>query len=412
MAVPQVALRPRVFDIDSPSREESGREQNVALGYLRILTVLLVVAAHAVLAYHPLPPGPATSLTVVPRWWQAFPIVDARRWVGFAPFSLLIDNFSMSLMFFVSGLFVWSSLRRKGIRIFLRDRLLRLGLPFLIAALVIAPLTFYATYLCTGENGGLTGFLGEYWQVGNWPGPQWFIWVLLAFDVGAAVLFWLLHDKMQTASHTGAFIFQRPALCFTLALAGSAAVFLPMAALYSPASWTNFGPFNFQTSRFFLYFLYFMLGVAIGGYGLDRSFMAKGGKLGRRWPLWLLGAVTSYFVTLVVVASIGLVPHKTKGLEILAEGAWLLSCAAIIFASVAMAVRFVHTRRRILDSLSGASYGIYLVHFMFVAWLQYALLKRSISAQGKGLLVFLGASALSWSLVVLVRRFAAVKQVI
>jgi hypothetical protein len=42
-------------------------------------------------------------------------------------------------MFFLSGLFVWKSLERKGRARFLRDRVLRLGLPFIAAAAVVAP---------------------------------------------------------------------------------------------------------------------------------------------------------------------------------------------------------------------------------------------------------------------------------
>ena len=39
----------------------------------------------------------------------------------------------MTLMFFISGLFVWGSLQQKGAERFLRDRLLRLGVPFVAA---------------------------------------------------------------------------------------------------------------------------------------------------------------------------------------------------------------------------------------------------------------------------------------
>ena len=39
----------------------------------------------------------------------------------------------MSLMFFLSGLFVWPSLQRKSSVTFLSDRLLRLGLPMIPA---------------------------------------------------------------------------------------------------------------------------------------------------------------------------------------------------------------------------------------------------------------------------------------
>ncbi len=67
----------------------------------------------------------------------------------------------MSLMFFVSGLFSWSSLRRKGASRFVRDRLLRLGIPFVFAAAIVAPLAYYPSYLLLGER-GVAGFIHDW----------------------------------------------------------------------------------------------------------------------------------------------------------------------------------------------------------------------------------------------------------
>ncbi len=100
------------------------------------------------------------------------------------------DLFFMSLMFFLSGLFVWHALTTKGAARFLRDRLLRLGLPFVVAAGVLAPLAYYPTYLQISGHTGLAGFWHQWLLLGNWPaGPAWFIWVLLTFDCIAALLF-------------------------------------------------------------------------------------------------------------------------------------------------------------------------------------------------------------------------------
>jgi surface polysaccharide O-acyltransferase-like enzyme len=54
-------------------------------------------------------------------------------------------------------------------------------------------------------------------------------------------------------------------------------------------------------------------------------------------------------------------------------------------------------RDRRLDSLSQNAYGIYLVHYVFVVWLQYALLDASLDAFGKVAIVFVAALALSWA---------------
>src|SRR5262249_31687943 len=70
------------------------------------------------------------------------PIVDSQRWAGFDILAIFDDTFFMALMFLLSGLFVWPSLERKGSARFLRDRILRLGVPFAVAAGSLMPLAF------------------------------------------------------------------------------------------------------------------------------------------------------------------------------------------------------------------------------------------------------------------------------
>ena len=45
---------------------------------------------------------------------------------------------------------------------------------------------------------------------------------------------------------------------------------------------------------------------------------------------------------------------------------------------------------RALDSLSANAYGMYLVHYVFVVWLQFALLDVALFAVGKAAIVFVG----------------------
>ena len=169
----------------SPADAELDAERNVPIGYLRAFVTVLVVAHHSLIAYHPDAPAPSAASWASPNMmWTAFPVVDAERVPGFSLLIGLNDVFFMSLMFFISGLFVWPSLTRKGALAFARDRIVRLGLPFAVAAAVLAPLAYYPAYL---QNGGAAD-LASYWKawtsLGGWPaGPAWFVWVLLAFDI-------------------------------------------------------------------------------------------------------------------------------------------------------------------------------------------------------------------------------------
>jgi peptidoglycan/LPS O-acetylase OafA/YrhL len=387
-------------------------EYNIAIGYLRGFLVALVVAHHAVLAYHPFAPQVATSLVEQPRWWQAFPVLDNQRWAGFGAFAGFNDVFFMALMFFVSGLFVWRGLKSKGALIFLRPRLLRLGVPFLVVAAVVAPLAYYPAYLQTGGHEGFNGFVRTWLSLEVWPsGPAWFLWVLLTFDAFAALLFALIPGWGERLARLISGVSRRPALFFAVLVCASAAVYIPLALVFSPIRWSAFGPFSFQTSRILNYLLYFAVGVGVGACGLEEGLLARGGRLARRWYLWAISAVLA-FVAASIATIAAMSNLESQALAVLMNAGFVLSCAASGFAFLALFARFFRSRSRLFDSLSRNSYGIYIVHYAFVSWVQYALLPASLPAAAKGLIVSVAALGLSWVTTSVLRRIPAVARVV
>src|SRR5258707_834640 len=101
---------------------------SVALSNLRGFAIVMVVAFHAFIAYLGSQPASPLPFDAPPYAWLANPIVDSARWFGFDLFCALQYVYLMHLMFFLSGLFVWPSLSRKGARTFLYDRLVGLGI--------------------------------------------------------------------------------------------------------------------------------------------------------------------------------------------------------------------------------------------------------------------------------------------
>src|SRR3954470_13622903 len=100
--------------------------RNLSLDRARTFLTLVVLLHHAVIPY------------------TYFGHTDPTSWLGFHALVLATDSLFMAMFFFLSGLFVWPGLARKSQGIFLRDRLLRLGLPFAIAAFTVIPLAYYA----------------------------------------------------------------------------------------------------------------------------------------------------------------------------------------------------------------------------------------------------------------------------
>jgi surface polysaccharide O-acyltransferase-like enzyme len=104
--------------------------------------------------------------------------------------------------------------------------------------------------------------------------------------------------------------------------------------------------------------------------------------------------------------------NPSRGLEIAMDAGFVLSCAASCFAFLALFLRFARSGSRIFDSLSANSYVIYLLHYAFVNWLQYALLPASLPATVKALVVFAGALGLSWCMAATIRRSPLVTRVV
>src|SRR3954454_6447906 len=265
-------------------------ERIAPLDRARTLITLLVVVHHSVLNFTYFGQG------------------DAQRWLGFDLIVLFNDSFFMASMFFISGLFVWTALTRKGWARFLRDRAWRLGVPFLVSVFVLMPMAYYPTFLRyhLPETTDLS-FL-HFWQnifvVGPWPsGPAWFLWVLLALDALAAALYRLAPAIIKSLGKAVYGARHRPVALFVFFLAITIASYEPLRLAFGDASWLEPGglPLPIQTSRILLYTSYFFAGVIVGATNLKTGLLAENGALAKRWPLWLAMAAAFYAAILALV---------------------------------------------------------------------------------------------------------------
>jgi surface polysaccharide O-acyltransferase-like enzyme len=377
----------------------------VPLDRARTFIILLVLLHHSVINY---------------TW---FGHGDPMRWLGFDLVVLFNDSFFMAFMFFISGLFVRDSVMRKGSAIFLRDRVWRLGVPFLISIFVLMPIAYYPTFLRYHLPGTTDfNFLHFWWRtltVGPWPsGPAWFLWVLLALDVIAAAV-WSMAPRVIPA--LGQLIFaarKRPITAFGIFLMVSITAYLPMHLAFGDTSWLEPGrfPLPIQTSRILLYPAYFFAGVGVGAISLKLGLLAENGDLARRWSLWLAFAIAFYVAILVLVyahhnwvADFDRPPLVWKVGYGLAFAAY---SAAMAFTIAAIFLRFTGPGSGLLDAMQPSAYGIYLLHYIFIVWLQYAVYDHSLPAVVKFAIVFAGTLSLSWGFTLLLRRIPVVARMI
>ena len=217
--------------------------------------------------------------------------------------------------------------------------------------------------------------------VGPWPsGPAWFVWVLLALDVIAAVVYRAAPACVEAIGRLSLAGFARPGLFFWALLIGSIIVYVPAVLYFGASRWFAVGPVAIQASRILLYLLYFFAGVGIGAVPFDRG-RARSATVGWRGAGrcgWLRRIATYSCIIALIYIKHGVLPdvnHQPLWWEIAYALAFASYSAAQTFNVLALFLRFSNDGSSILDPLRDSAYGIYLIHYVPVLWLQYCVVR-------------------------------------
>lgn len=379
--------------------------RNAPIGALRAFVTLLVIAHHAVLTYHPYAPSPK-AFAAEPILWTAFPVVDPQKFGGWSLLTLVNDLFFMSLMFFISGLFVADGLRAKGAGGFLKARALRLGVPFVIGVTLLAPLAYFPAWLQAGGAWSFPAFAEAWIHLPFWPsGPAWFLWVLLAFGAIVTGVHALFPGVIEELGRLAQGADAKPARFFWGLAAASFLVYLPLVLTTPFGHWTQVGPFVVQTARVGHYFVYFLAGIAVGAAGVGQGLTDPQGKLVKRWWLWQMTPTLPIIITVaVMIVAFSPNPPPLIILNVVGSASFVLACATLSFTALATVLRFVRKTGPIGASLQANAYGMYLTHYVFTSWLAWVLLPQQWGGLVKGSLVFGGAVVLSWLTTMAARR--------
>ncbi|MCJ2165572.1 MULTISPECIES: acyltransferase family protein [unclassified Pseudodesulfovibrio] len=364
--------------------------RNHSFDNLRALMVLCIVLLHAACAY----------AAIIP-WWHAR---DAQAPV-FDILILLIDTFALPVLFFVAGVFATPSLDRNGTAGFLKAKSQRLGIPLLALPIIYLPTMVYLGYLHRTET-PLTFF--RYWMH----------WISTFTDWGFVVI----ADMQQGAHYADAVSphhlwFLSLLLLFFLAYAGCRRLFrfrpnfhslkpLILLAIMIPAlgfaainllvpdwAWARFGPFLlFQPTRLPLYAGIFVFGVLARPHvDSPRPFP------GTTW-LWLLLFLSAQAAMLALVPTFMTTPSSPLGYAAI-HG---LLRAVMAVSATALAVNL--TRRFLAgpspwrESLSKASYTIYIWHMPLVVYAQAVLLHMPLPLWVKAATAFTVPVTICWGI--------------
>jgi hypothetical protein len=278
--------------------------------------------------------------------------------------------------------------------------LLRLGLPFLFAVAIIMPIALYPTYRVTAIDPGLLAYARSYVALPFLPnGPLWFLWQLLALTLLAACLHRWAPRWVERLARWSSSAAISPGRYFMGLAGASILAYVPLALAFTPWTWSEHGPFALQLSRPLLYAAFYLAGLGIGADGLERGLLATSGVLAGRWARWL-GVALGFFVLWMGLTALAMNEAAPPAvLQVAVDVSFAVACASGCLCALAACLRFGAARSRILDSLAEAAFGIYVVHYVFVVWLQYALLDVGLLAIAKAAIVFTGTLALAWGTV-------------
>lgn len=316
---------------------------------LRTMMIVLVILMHLSITY-----GGEGS------WFYRERPADTLTTTVLSCFNAVTQSYFMGLLFLLAAYFTPGAYDRKGPRRFLRDRLLRLGIPLLVYEFVIHPLQAYPLI----QAGALDGYdsFGEllaayYGSLHIGSGPLWFVETLLIFSF--VYVGWRLLRGASPVSKGK----EPPGSAALIALAAGMGLVSFVIRTGLPVGW-SFGPFNLQLPFFVQYIAMLIIGIiAYRGDWLMRIPRATG----KRWLIVAAVLIVVVFPVLFVLGGAleGDVSKFVGGLhwQAFAYAMWeqLLGVAMIVGLTVLFR-EHLNRQGNLAGEAAASSYTAYILH--------------------------------------------------
>lgn len=332
---------------------------------IRIFLTILVLLHHLMITYA----GSGAWVYIEGRQDTITTIVGA--W-----FCVVNQAFFMSLFLLISAYFVPGAFDRKGAGRFLKDRLIRLGIPLAVYSWVIDPLFVYARLVISGSpHPPLWEFFpGQYF--GNYgpligAGPLWFIETLLIFSF-VYVLWRLLAPTRSAQPIPPAAQAQFPgklAIALFALLVGVASFLI---RLQFPEGW-NFETLNLQFPFFAEYIALFVVGLIAYRRNWLLGLPEATGRLGLR-----IAVILSLSHPLIVVTT-GALKDATPFMggwhwQALVYALWRSClCVSMCIGLVYFFRRYLDRQSKLADVLSHNAYTAYIIHAPIITVIAYSI---------------------------------------
>ena len=151
---------------------------------LKVGMITLVVIQHVLITYG-----------VDGGWYYAQKTTLPGALVPMTLLAIINQSFFMGLFFFLSAYFITGSYNKKGVVRFVKDRLIRLGIPLVFYSFVLSPVLIYLVYYFgEGHHISFIQFLSGFHDWIDF-GVLWFVAALLLFTL--VYVLWRMVSKKK-----------------------------------------------------------------------------------------------------------------------------------------------------------------------------------------------------------------------
>ena len=198
-------------------------------------------------------------------------------------------------------------------------------------------------------------------------------------------------------------------------MAVTVVTYIPALVWFGPNRWFEFGPFDVQASRVLLYASYFFIGAGIGAAHFDAGVLSDDGRMAKSSWGWLVATLIPYCLLWVMIY----IKREILG-NPSPQPDWYLAIYGFFFVVFSAAILFtilgyfLRSKRLwiVLDRMQGDAYGMFLVHYPIVLWLQYWLFDYDLPAIVKATIAFVLTVALSWAVTAALRKIPGATKVL
>ena len=315
---------------------------------IRLLVIIFAVIMHVAVTY-----------SGFGEWgYKEHGQVGAVQTVIFGFYQAFVQGFAMGVMFLIAGYFIPEAYDKKGFSKFVKDRLVRLGIPTLIFMFIIGPFTEFLVlgYLFDGNN--WLALYAEYivsFQFIGSSGPLWFAFALLIFTIIYALIRKLFAAKVIVRNQE---IPGFPKILALILLIGICAFLI---RIVQPVG-TNI--LNMQLCHFSSYVALFIVGLKSRR---NNWFEKLDYKTGKSWLIWglLLGFIL--FIAVLILGG-GLEGDLTPF-----DGGVTWQSAAYTlweaFVAVSMSIGLIavfrenlNKQNRLVKTMSSNAFSVYAFH--------------------------------------------------